>query len=218
MDPAEVSPMSNDSVPLLMPTPAPSPAPGLPPAPAHVLYAALASNSTSYGQLMTDIVRALDEGPMTVAPQLAVALAVATPLALIACCLLLMVCRGVPTVCCGGRCTHWRRMPKEAPKGLEPDQAIGEHQDEHCDVDSVDEESHADVPFDEDDAHDVDNAPHNGNGQRECCSKVAAVLAAGMEEEAQTAAPGCNGMPATALGRSRKANGKSKVVTVVESA
>ena len=166
----------------------------------------VAVNKTAFGHLIDDLVAVLDEGPAAFDPKVAVTLAIATPLVLLAMCLLCLVCRGVPYTMCGGRCTHWKRMPKE-PKGLEPDAAIGEHQDEHCDVDSADEEARVDQTLPYDDYTDevaLENAC--GNGQRECCSKMAAVLeAGGMEMDGSS-----ESHPVV------KCNGKTKAVSIVE--
>ena len=168
-------------------TPVPSPQP-LPPVVSQQV------NQTALGKLVDDLVAVLDEGPVSFDPKVAMTLAIATPLVLLAMCLMCLVCRGVPYVCCGGRCTYWRRMPKD-PKGLEPDGAIGEHQDEHCETDSVDEEARVEQPLpdaEEDDDEDLqDITPDSGamNGQRECCATMASVLQAGaMEEEEEVPA------------------------------
>ena len=120
--------------------------------------------------IMENIVTALDDGPVKSSPQAAVALAVATPLLVLALCCFVMICRGVPSVPCGGRCTYWRRMPP--PRGTEPDCGIGEHQDEQCDTDSVDEPSRAQAPV-----HDVElEEMEDMSRHAECCAGVASAF------------------------------------------
>jgi hypothetical protein len=152
----------------------------------------LLPNRTVLFRLVDDLVEVLNEGPVAFDPRVAMTLAIATPLAVLSLCVVCMVCRGVPYVMCGGKCSYWRRMPKE-PIGLEPDGAIGEYQDEHCDVDSVDEDTQAsrDMPDDELEDEDPERlrevglANANGcNGQRECCNTIAAVLESGGLERA----------------------------------
>lgn len=188
-------------------------------------------NTTAFSRLVDDLVAVLDEGPVAFDPNVAMTLAIATPLALLAMCVMCLVCRGVPYVMCGGKCTYWRRMPKE-PIGLEPDSGIGEHQDEHCDVDSVDEEPRTKQQYlDEDDMQDIELAEHeipNGVGQRECCSKMAEVLEAGglvgadRGPPSPTSAPsGTDAAPTSppsaraGANQSRTKNGKQKMVSIV---
>jgi hypothetical protein len=139
-------------------------------------------NKTALERLVDDVVAVLDEGPAGFDPQVAMTLAIATPVVLLVMCVMCFVCRGVPYVCCDGKCTYWKRMPKE-PNGLEPDGALGEHQDEHCDVDSADEESRADQPQVMGDDASLENVElgknDGGGGQRECCAAMAAVLESG---------------------------------------
>lgn len=173
-----------------------------------------ASNKTALSRLVEDLVAVLDEGPAAFDPQVAMTLAIATPLALLVMCLMCLVCRGVPFTPCGGRCTYWKRMPRD-PRGLEPDAAIEEHQDEHCEVDSADEEVRVEQPLpepEEDDMQDVALESGAANGQRECCSQIAAVLeAGGMESDSSE-------QKATPPKKNRGTpNGKAKMkVSVVE--
>ena len=92
------------------------------------------------------VVRVLDSDPTT-NPQLAstmAMMAVATPVLAVVLCVVVMVCRGVPMT---NRCSYWRRMQNSS--GMAPDQAIGEHQDENCELDSVDEPSRCDHSMDD---------------------------------------------------------------------
>ena len=185
-----------------------------------------ATNKTALSRLVDDIVAVLDEGPAGFDPQVAMTLAVATPIVLLAMCVACFVCRGVPYVCCDGKCSYWRRMPKETT-GLEPDGAIGEHQDEHCDVDSADEETRADQPQptpDDESLEDVE-LESGSNGQRECCSAMAAVLESGsMDARGGHSSPSSpssttSEMPSVASAEKKKnrgtPNGKAKVVTIM---
>lgn len=112
------------------------------------------------------LLKVLDDGPVKYDPHSAMVIAVATPLALLALVLFVMLCRGVPVTYCNGRCTYWRRMPR-LPRGTEPDQAIGEHQDENCDVDSEDEQPREPDP----DLHEADIIDDKAHAA--CCSKMA---------------------------------------------
>tara|TARA_Y100000389_G_scaffold204837_1_gene260045 strand:+ start:2273 stop:2815 length:543 start_codon:yes stop_codon:yes gene_type:complete len=163
-----------------------------------------APQDDSVNAFVNGFVTLLDEGPWAFDPKVAVGLMVGTPLLLLAMCIMCLVCRGVPSTPCGGRCTYWKRMPKDVG-GLEPDMAIGEHQDEHCDEDSVDEEPRAEHPAPADDGDDTDCDDTGIGGQRECCSKMAAVLESGGLETASEAS-----QPKT-----KQANGKKKVRVVV---
>lgn len=146
------------------------------------------ANQTALGKLVDDFVRVLDEGPVAFDPRVAMTLAIATPLVLLVMCLMCLVCRGVPYTMCGGYCTYWKRMPKE-DTGLTPDGAIGEHQDELCETDSMDEDSRTGMPLPEEEEVDeggeqlreveLRECNGNANGHRECCSKMAAALDAG---------------------------------------
>ena len=138
------------------------------------------ANASSFKSLLHTMVDALDDGPWEWDPQLTVMIAVATPLVLLVMCCTVMVCRGVPCTPCGGRCTYFKQA--HMPAGCEPDQAIGEHQDEICDTDSIDEPMRVDVeaPLEEED--EVESLATEA--QRECCNVVAAVLDAGDLEQA----------------------------------
>lgn len=141
------------------------------------------STTTAIEQILGNVIDILNEGP-SANPKLAMTLAVATPIVIVALCVLVMACRVLKPGRCCRYWQYWRKMPKE-PKGLEPDQAIGEHQDEHFDIDSADEETHDNTvqPQDEYEVQDVDiQEPPVYNGQRECCSKMAAVLQTGSLE------------------------------------
>jgi len=89
--------------------------------------------------LINAVLDALDNGPWAFDPKTAMTMAIATPIALIMLCLVIMICRGIPTTSRFSLCTSWKHMPR----GTDPDHGIGEHQDELADVDSVDEQ-----PFD----------------------------------------------------------------------
>ena len=143
-------------------------------------------NTSSLKSLMHTMVDALDNGPWEWDPQLTVMIAVATPLVLLAMCCTVMVCRGVPCTPCGGRCTYFKST--QVSVGCEPDQAIGEHQDEICDTDSIDEPVRVDVdpPLEEED--EIESSA--SEAQRECCNVVAAVLDAGNLEKAGEAEDG----------------------------
>jgi len=106
--------------------------------------------------LIDAVLDALDNGPWDFDPKTAMTMAVATPIALIMLCLVIVACRGIPTTSRFSLCTSWKQMPR----GTDPDHGIGEHQDELADVDSVD-------AVDED---------HTNRARREYCFKVAAAL------------------------------------------
>jgi hypothetical protein len=181
------------------------------------------TNGSAIGKLVNDLVEVLNEGPVQFDPKVAMGLAIATPVVALVMCFCFMLCRGVPHPCCHGRFSYWKRMPKE-PNGLAPDMAIGEHQDEHAEVDSCDEESHSDQPMPEyeddgDAMRDVElsSAPSAGHGQRECCSKMAAVLEAGGLESTPSSPASeksVAGLRADAPAKKRN-NGKAKAVTIM---
>jgi len=130
--------------------------------------------------LLDTVLDVLDGGLWDFDPKTAMTIAIATPVSLIALCLVVMVCRGVPTAPCGGKCTYWRRMPR----GTEPDHGIGEHQDELAEVDSVDEQMEESRVDEDPDTGCVEGPEVDeervGRAQRECCSKMAAALENGM--------------------------------------
>lgn len=180
------------------------------------------ANKTALSRLVDDLVAVLDEGPVGFDPKVAMGLAIGTPLALLAMCVMCLICRGVPSTPCGGRCTYWKRMPRE-PRGLEPDGAIGEHQDELTETDSVDEEARVEQdPLEEDGLQDVELGEEaSGNGQRECCSKMAAALEAGALVENADSAVVTNGSPivssvpsADTKKKRGTPNGKAKMVSI----
>lgn len=163
-----------------------------------VASAPLSANHSKLHDWMLHAADMLDDGPMR-DPRVAMQIAVMTPLAIVAMCLCIMVCRGVPMTLCGGRCTYWKRMPS-VPKGTEPDTAIGEHQDEMADTDSVDEPTRVetDLPSADEESGSIvtsDTVMHvneSPNGHRECCSKMAAALENGAlngGSEQHTSAP-----------------------------
>lgn len=187
-------------------------------------------NTSNLKSLLHTMVDALDDGPWKWDPQLTVMIAVATPLVLLAMCCTVMVCRGVPCTPCNGRCTYFKRQA--IPIGCEPDQAIGEHQDELADTDSIDEPMRVDVapPMEEED--EIESSA--SEAQRECCNVVAAVLDANPTcngEEAESADAeegGCTpqngrGSPTSAPGKkisavlSAKKSGKAKCERVATS-
>ena len=154
------SPLNQGAVDYFLLPPAPPPD-ALPPA--HTWWS---MNRTVIGNLLS----ILDEDPVKSHPQLATALAISTPLLVLLFCCAVMVCRGVPTVCFRGRFTYFKRMP---PRGTDPDCGIGEHQDEHCDTDSIDEPARVDAAME--DVY-LDGAPdvaEDGSKHAECCAGVA---------------------------------------------
>ena len=140
------------------------------------------TNATAPPDAMVQkILEALDRGPWDMNPKTAVTIVVATPVVLMAFFLLCMVCRGIPSTPCGGKCTYWRRVPR----GTQPDSGIGEHQDENCDVDSIDEQP-MDPRLDDLDYDDGTEDTTADCSRRQCCSKMAAAL--------ENGAVGCNGV------------------------
>jgi hypothetical protein len=175
------------------------------------------ANKSGLDKLVSDVVEVLNDGP-SANPQLAMTLAVATPIVIVALCMVALAWRVLSPNSCWGCCGYWRRMPKE-PRGLEPDQAIGEHQDEHVEIDSDEEESREDraTPVYEDDVQDVDlNDAGDRNGHRECCSKMAAVLETGaLGDEGCSAPTSPQSTPSgDGDGTSTRKNGKAKMVTI----
>ena len=137
--------------------------------------------------LLEGILKVLDEGPGELGAfgdNTTVVLAVATPLSVLCLCILLLCCRCASKRCQGCHtCFGWNKM--KYPSGLEPDAAIGEHQDELCEVDSVDEDTdYRNEPMpecEEDDGsmREIDLSESHKKG----CSRMAAAL----EKTAETA-------------------------------
>ncbi len=145
------------------------------------------ANETETAHVIVSLMDAIDNGPWAYDPKIAVVLAISTPLVILCLCCTVMVCRGVPYTPCGGVCTWCKAKPTvcEVPLseivGMHPDQAIGEHQDENCDVDSIDEPERLpdnEPALDEEAAADSDS-DHGDRVHRECCSKMAAALESG---------------------------------------
>lgn len=144
-------------------------------------------NRTQAAQMLTSLMDVIDEGPWEYSPKMAMALAISTPLGILALCCVVMVCRGVPCTPCGGLCTWCKPKRKireislaELP-GLKPDMAIEEHQDENCDTDSADEPERLpdEVPALEEEAAAGSTSDGEDRRHRECCSKMAAALESG---------------------------------------
>ena len=101
------------------------------------------SLGTEFVHLVYSVVQSLD-GPATTHPWAAAALAVLTPIAVSSMCMLVCFYRGSIGDCYREGCTAWLRWDDEPASGLAPDRALESHQDEHADVDSIDEETRAD--------------------------------------------------------------------------
>ena len=121
---------------------------------------------------------ALDHGPSDVDSKLIITIAISTPVAIVLLCILIMICRVATTT------TRWKQMPK----GTEPDQAIGEHQDEFVDVDSADEQ--AGEPYVDEENIDVQLRDIGNTTRRACCHKMAAAFGNGHVNVSIDTAPG----------------------------
>ena len=159
----------------------------------HTALTGVTYNSSALSKLVqdvvSDVVEVLNEGA-SANPDLAVVIAIATPVVLFALCMAALTYRAAYLAarpccaCCACcmLCSNWRKVKQ--PKGLEPDVAVDEHEDEHDEHDdSADEESRADAPAedveDNEDAEDATKLPEptkGQNGQRACCSKMAEAL------------------------------------------
>lgn len=170
--------------------------------------------------LATRVVDALDAGPGATDPQIAVTIAVATPLlGLLCCACLYLVCR----------CTRLRwRMAAAcgggggpllvSKSGTDPDRALESHEDELAEVDSVDEPVRGTPPpltdGEDEEAGDVPGSP--ASTMRACCSNIADAIAACPNEATTAAAPAsAPSVPTPAKPKPRaKGNGHVRTASV----
>jgi len=169
-----------------------------PPSPPHTdeslgIVTTIATTASAYDAklhaLIQQATELIDDGSMD-DPATAVHIVVAVPsiIALLCLCIVGCMCMSsrVRYIC--GCCMLFN------DKGSEPDTAIGEHQDELAETDSVDESSRTD--FDTALDNEESAVRNSSTSQRECCRKVATALENGaLGDERVETAPSSNLSP-----------------------